>query len=105
MFMIDWCGGWPQPVDGRSSPAAGKRSKSPRARRGPPRCTACLTHEQGDQLTAHRFHFEQCRQFGQVDESVRIPGSPIVVGSIDDTENTVVGVSAASVQQTADLLH
>jgi hypothetical protein len=67
---------------------------------GLPRLTGSLgrvllvqADEQVDQLAAHRPGAQQVRQLGQVDEPLRIPGSPVIVGSVDDPENTVVSLA------------
>ena len=59
--------------------------------------------EQVDQLTANGLGAQQLRQFRQVDEPLRLPGSPVIVGSVDDTEHTMVGL-ARLMQQPADRL-
>jgi hypothetical protein len=42
-------------------------------------------------------------QFGQVDQPVRIPAGPVVIGAIDNPEDTMVGL-ACLMGQVADLL-
>src|SRR5580704_6208499 len=59
--------------------------------------------EQVDQLAAHRPGAQQVRQLGQVDEPRRVPGGPVIVGSVDDPVYTMVGL-ARLMQQVADLL-
>ena len=44
--------------------------------------------EQVDQLAAHRPGAQHVRQPGQVNEPLRVPGGPVITGSIDDPENT-----------------
>ena len=59
--------------------------------------------EQVDQLAAHRPGAQQVRQLGQVDEPLRVPRGPVIVGSVDDPVNTMMSL-ARLVQQPADLL-
>src|SRR6516162_7015132 len=59
--------------------------------------------EQVDQFASHGPGTQQVWQLRQVDEPLRVPGSPVVVGSIDDPENAMVGL-ARLMQQGADLL-
>src|SRR5437868_5799166 len=59
--------------------------------------------EQVDQLAAYRPGAQQVRQLGQVDEPLRVPGGPVIVGPVDDPENTVVSLGRL-MQQGADLL-
>src|SRR6185437_2732653 len=59
--------------------------------------------EQVDQVASHRAGAQQVRQLRQVDEPLRVPGSPVVVCSVDDPENAVVGL-ACLMEQCADLL-
>src|SRR5215831_9878263 len=60
--------------------------------------------EQVGQLAANGSHAEKRRQFGEVDEPVRIPAGPVVVGAVDDPEDAVVGL-ARLMEQGADLIH
>src|SRR5260370_6699390 len=60
-------------------------------------------HEQIDQLAAYGPGTHQIRKFRQIDEPLRVPGGPVVVGPVDDPEDTVVSL-ARLVQQGADLL-
>ena len=46
--------------------------------------------EQVDQLAAHRPGAQQVRQLGQVDEPLRVPGGPVIVGSVDDPAGDAV---------------
>jgi len=59
--------------------------------------------EQVNQLAADRLDPEQRGQLGQVDQPVRIPAGPVVIGAVDYPEDTVVGF-ACLVQQAAYLL-
>ena len=59
--------------------------------------------QQVDQLDAHRPDTDQVRQLREVDESLRIPGSPVIVGPVDDPKDPVVSL-ACLMQQAADLL-
>jgi hypothetical protein len=59
--------------------------------------------EQVDQLAAHGPGAEQARQLREVDEPLRIPRCPVIVGPVDDPEDLVVSL-ARLMQQTADLL-
>ena len=59
--------------------------------------------EQIDQLAADRPDAGQVRQLRQVDESLRIPRSPVIVGPVGDPEDPVVSL-ARLMQQAADLL-
>src|SRR6266849_7811655 len=58
--------------------------------------------EQVGQLAADGLDTEQRGQFGEVDQPVRIPAGPVVVGAVDNPEDPVVGL-ACLVQQAADL--
>src|SRR5580658_7697393 len=58
--------------------------------------------EQVDQLAADGLDAEQVGQLGQLDEPLRVPGRPVVVGSVDDAEHAMMGL-ARLVQQVADL--
>src|SRR5215831_14071095 len=60
--------------------------------------------EQVGQLAANGLHAEQRGQLGEVDEPVRIPAGPVVVGAVDDPEDAVVGL-ACLMEQRADLIH
>jgi hypothetical protein len=46
---------------------------------------------------------QQGRQLRQVDKPLRVPGGPVIVGPVDDPENTMVSL-ARLMQQAADLL-
>src|SRR5436190_7754403 len=59
--------------------------------------------EQVDQFAAHGPCAQQVRQLGQVDEPLGVPGGPVIVGPVDDPENTMVSL-ARLMQQAADLL-
>ncbi len=59
--------------------------------------------EQVDQFAAYRPGAQQVRKLGQVDEPLRVSGRPVIVGPVDDPENTMVSL-ARLVQQGADLL-
>src|ERR1700736_385937 len=59
--------------------------------------------EQVDQLAAHRPGAQQVRQLRQVDEPLRVPGRPVIIGPVNDPENTMVSL-ARLMQQGADLL-
>jgi len=52
--------------------------------------------EQVDQLAAHRPDAEQVRQFREIDELLRIPGRPVIVGPVDDPEHLVVRLAQGS---------
>ena len=51
--------------------------------------------EQIDQLAAYGPGPEHIRQFGQIDEPLGVPGGPVVVGPLDDPEDTVVRLAAS----------
>src|SRR5271155_1113075 len=59
-------------------------------------------HQQVDQLAADGRGLEQRRQLGQVDEPPPIPARPVVVGSVDDAENTMMGLAGLT-QKLTDL--
>jgi hypothetical protein len=59
--------------------------------------------EQVDRLAAHRPGAQQVRQLREVDEPLRVPGRPVIIGPVDDPENTMVSL-ARLLQQGADLL-
>src|SRR5262245_27296804 len=59
--------------------------------------------EQVGQLAADRLDAEHRGQLRQVDQPVRIPAGPIIIGAIDNPEDTMVDL-AYLVQQAADLL-
>src|SRR4029453_13690861 len=64
--------------------------------------------QQVGQLAADDRPPEQPRQLGQGDQPLRIPGCPVIVGSVGDAEDLMVGL-ARLVEQVADpgaaLLH
>jgi hypothetical protein len=49
--------------------------------------------EQVDQLAAHRPGAQYVRQPGQANEPLRVPGGPVITGSIDDPENTMMSLA------------
>src|SRR6516225_7396041 len=59
--------------------------------------------EQIDQLAAYWPDAEQVRKLREVDEPLRIPGSPVIVSPVNDPEDTVMSL-ARLMQQVADLL-
>ena len=56
--------------------------------------------EQVGQLTADRLDLKNRGKLGQVDQPVRVP---VVIGAVDDPEDTMVGL-ACLVRQATDLL-
>jgi hypothetical protein len=79
----------------------GVRNRSPRFAGSLGRVLLVQADEQGDQLAAHRPGAQQVRQLGQVDEPLRVPGGPVIVGSVDDPVHTMV-VSPASCSKPLD---
>jgi len=59
--------------------------------------------EQVDQLAAHGPDAQQGPQLREVDELLRIPARPVIVGPVDNPEHLVVRL-ACLMQQAADLL-
>jgi hypothetical protein len=59
--------------------------------------------EQVDQLAANGPAAQQVRQLRQLDQPLRIPRGPVIIGPVDDPEDTVVSL-ACLMKQTADLL-
>jgi hypothetical protein len=60
--------------------------------------------EQVDQLTADWLDPEQGGQFRKVDQPVRVPAGPIVVGSVHNPEDTMM-YFACLLEQAADLFY
>src|SRR2546421_1148383 len=59
-------------------------------------------HQQVDQLAADGRGLEQGGQLGQMDEPPRIPARPVVVGSVDDAKDTMMGLAGLA-QKLANL--
>jgi hypothetical protein len=48
-------------------------------------------HEYVDQFATNGPAPEQAWKLGQVNQPLRIPGSPVIVGPVDDAEDPVAG--------------
>src|SRR5271169_909069 len=56
------------------------------------------------QFAADRLNSQQGRQLGEVDEPIRIPARPVIIGAVYDPEDTMMGLTCL-VQEAADRLH